>query len=222
MARVFVTGSADGLGKMAAGLLIEKGHKVVLHARSAATRPGKRSPAGEDGGRPASTLRRQQPGAVHPDYPNHDAEAAGVHEHFGGRPPSGQGRGVHYRSMAEFPSDRRLAVLRSRRQVRAGDWREHMHADGFLSQRRTGAGGYPCANRGRSEIRSRSSAESTAAHRGSPAWCTAPDARCSAYQDRAQEDEDRKGARPPENGCQPTRISALPFNLVTQSVGTSF
>jgi NADPH:quinone reductase-like Zn-dependent oxidoreductase len=36
MARVFVTGSADGLGKMAGELLIEKGHKVVLHARSAA------------------------------------------------------------------------------------------------------------------------------------------------------------------------------------------
>jgi NAD(P)-dependent dehydrogenase (short-subunit alcohol dehydrogenase family) len=36
MARVFVTGSADGLGKMAAELLIEKGHKVVLHARGAA------------------------------------------------------------------------------------------------------------------------------------------------------------------------------------------
>ena len=36
MARVFVTGSADGLGKMAAELLIEQGYKVVLHARSAA------------------------------------------------------------------------------------------------------------------------------------------------------------------------------------------
>jgi NAD(P)-dependent dehydrogenase (short-subunit alcohol dehydrogenase family) len=36
MARVFVTGSADGLGKMAAELLIEQGHQVVLHARSAA------------------------------------------------------------------------------------------------------------------------------------------------------------------------------------------
>ena len=36
MLRVFVTGSADGLGKMAAGLLIEQGHQVVLHARSAA------------------------------------------------------------------------------------------------------------------------------------------------------------------------------------------
>jgi NAD(P)-dependent dehydrogenase (short-subunit alcohol dehydrogenase family) len=36
MARVFVTGSADGLGKMAAELLIEQGHRVVLHARSKA------------------------------------------------------------------------------------------------------------------------------------------------------------------------------------------
>jgi NAD(P)-dependent dehydrogenase (short-subunit alcohol dehydrogenase family) len=35
MARVFVTGSADGLGKMAAEILIEQGHQVVLHARSA-------------------------------------------------------------------------------------------------------------------------------------------------------------------------------------------
>jgi NAD(P)-dependent dehydrogenase (short-subunit alcohol dehydrogenase family) len=36
MARVFVTGSADGLGKMAAELLIEQGHKVVLQARTTA------------------------------------------------------------------------------------------------------------------------------------------------------------------------------------------
>jgi NAD(P)-dependent dehydrogenase (short-subunit alcohol dehydrogenase family) len=35
MARVFVTGSADGLGQMAAGLLVAAGHKVVLHARNA-------------------------------------------------------------------------------------------------------------------------------------------------------------------------------------------
>jgi NAD(P)-dependent dehydrogenase (short-subunit alcohol dehydrogenase family) len=34
MARVFITGSADGLGQMAAQLLIEQAHKVVLHARS--------------------------------------------------------------------------------------------------------------------------------------------------------------------------------------------
>jgi NAD(P)-dependent dehydrogenase (short-subunit alcohol dehydrogenase family) len=34
MARVFITGSSDGLGQMAAQLLIEQGHKVVLHARN--------------------------------------------------------------------------------------------------------------------------------------------------------------------------------------------
>jgi NAD(P)-dependent dehydrogenase (short-subunit alcohol dehydrogenase family) len=34
MARVFITGSADGLGRMAAELLIEQDHTVVLHARS--------------------------------------------------------------------------------------------------------------------------------------------------------------------------------------------
>ena len=34
MARVFITGSADGLGRMAAQLLIEQGHTVVLHARN--------------------------------------------------------------------------------------------------------------------------------------------------------------------------------------------
>ena len=33
MARVFVTGSSDGLGRMAAQLLTERGHAVVLHAR---------------------------------------------------------------------------------------------------------------------------------------------------------------------------------------------
>jgi NAD(P)-dependent dehydrogenase (short-subunit alcohol dehydrogenase family) len=34
MARVFITGSADGLGRMAAQLLVEQSHAVVLHARS--------------------------------------------------------------------------------------------------------------------------------------------------------------------------------------------
>ena len=34
MARVFITGSADGLGRMAAQLLIEQGHTVILHARN--------------------------------------------------------------------------------------------------------------------------------------------------------------------------------------------
>jgi NAD(P)-dependent dehydrogenase (short-subunit alcohol dehydrogenase family) len=32
--RVFITGSADGLGKMAAELLIAEGHQVVLHGRN--------------------------------------------------------------------------------------------------------------------------------------------------------------------------------------------
>ncbi len=34
MALVFITGSSDGLGRMAAQLLIEQGHRVVLHARN--------------------------------------------------------------------------------------------------------------------------------------------------------------------------------------------
>ena len=34
MARVFITGSSDGLGLMAARLLIEEGHSVIAHARS--------------------------------------------------------------------------------------------------------------------------------------------------------------------------------------------
>ncbi|MBD3287415.1 SDR family NAD(P)-dependent oxidoreductase, partial [candidate division KSB1 bacterium] len=34
MARIFITGSADGLGYLSAKSLVEKGHKVVLHARN--------------------------------------------------------------------------------------------------------------------------------------------------------------------------------------------
>jgi NAD(P)-dependent dehydrogenase (short-subunit alcohol dehydrogenase family) len=34
MARIFITGSADGLGLMAARLLVADGHQVVLHARN--------------------------------------------------------------------------------------------------------------------------------------------------------------------------------------------
>ena len=34
MARVFITGSSDGLGLMAARLLIGQGHEVVLHERN--------------------------------------------------------------------------------------------------------------------------------------------------------------------------------------------
>jgi NAD(P)-dependent dehydrogenase (short-subunit alcohol dehydrogenase family) len=36
MSRVFITGSADGLGQMAARLLIEAGHEIVLHGRNEA------------------------------------------------------------------------------------------------------------------------------------------------------------------------------------------
>src|SRR4026207_444485 len=35
MARIFITGSADGLGQLSASALIKQGHKVVLHARNA-------------------------------------------------------------------------------------------------------------------------------------------------------------------------------------------
>jgi NAD(P)-dependent dehydrogenase (short-subunit alcohol dehydrogenase family) len=34
MSRIFITGSADGLGQMAAQLLVRAGHRVVLHARN--------------------------------------------------------------------------------------------------------------------------------------------------------------------------------------------
>ena len=36
MSRIFITGSADGLGQMAARLLVADGHQVVLHARNSA------------------------------------------------------------------------------------------------------------------------------------------------------------------------------------------
>jgi len=34
MSKIFITGSSDGLGLLAARMLLEKGHRVVLHARS--------------------------------------------------------------------------------------------------------------------------------------------------------------------------------------------
>ncbi|AJK50542.1 SDR family NAD(P)-dependent oxidoreductase [Burkholderia plantarii] len=48
MARIFITGSTDGLGLMAAQLLLEGGHRVVLHARDASR---------------AGHVRRRLPGA---------------------------------------------------------------------------------------------------------------------------------------------------------------
>jgi NAD(P)-dependent dehydrogenase (short-subunit alcohol dehydrogenase family) len=35
MAKIFITGSADGLGQLSANLLVSQGHEVVLHARNA-------------------------------------------------------------------------------------------------------------------------------------------------------------------------------------------
>src|SRR5204863_438764 len=34
MGRIFITGSADGLGRLAAQTLLDDGHEVVLHARN--------------------------------------------------------------------------------------------------------------------------------------------------------------------------------------------
>jgi NAD(P)-dependent dehydrogenase (short-subunit alcohol dehydrogenase family) len=34
VSRIFITGSADGLGRAAAGALMAEGHDVVLHART--------------------------------------------------------------------------------------------------------------------------------------------------------------------------------------------
>jgi NAD(P)-dependent dehydrogenase (short-subunit alcohol dehydrogenase family) len=34
MARIFITGSADGLGRLAAQTLLDDGHEVVVHARN--------------------------------------------------------------------------------------------------------------------------------------------------------------------------------------------
>ena len=34
MARVFITGSADGLGRLAAETLLDDGHAVVIHVRT--------------------------------------------------------------------------------------------------------------------------------------------------------------------------------------------
>lgn len=49
MARIFITGSTDGLGQLSAKALIAQGHTVVLHARNAARGrdAGKKNPAAE-------------------------------------------------------------------------------------------------------------------------------------------------------------------------------
>ena len=40
MARIFITGSTEGLGKAAALALLDDGHEVVLHARNASRAAG--------------------------------------------------------------------------------------------------------------------------------------------------------------------------------------
>jgi short-subunit dehydrogenase len=55
MSRILITGSADGLGLMAAQLPISQGHEVVLHARNQVrvAMPGPPRPA-----RPMASARR--------------------------------------------------------------------------------------------------------------------------------------------------------------------
>ena len=53
MSRVLITGSSTGLGFMAGQLLVEQGHKVILHARN--QRPGPTTRAGHCH-RPAQSL----------------------------------------------------------------------------------------------------------------------------------------------------------------------
>ena len=53
MARVFITGSSDGLGRMAARVLIEQGHEVVVHGRNdGRTRDALEAAAGAQSRRP--------------------------------------------------------------------------------------------------------------------------------------------------------------------------
>ena len=59
MARVFITGSSDGLGRMAAQLFIEQGHRVVLHARN--ERRGEEALAAVPGAEQVGSSHRPQP-----------------------------------------------------------------------------------------------------------------------------------------------------------------
>ena len=62
MARIFITGSADGLGRAAAETLLGDGHEVIVHARSA-----ERLAAVERAHRPRRVSRRRRPGRPGPD-----------------------------------------------------------------------------------------------------------------------------------------------------------
>jgi NAD(P)-dependent dehydrogenase (short-subunit alcohol dehydrogenase family) len=57
MARIFITGSSDGLGRAAARSLLDQGHEVVLHARSAERVPALAGLASEAAGVAIGDLR---------------------------------------------------------------------------------------------------------------------------------------------------------------------
>ena len=61
MSRIFITGSTDGLGLMAAELLLKDGHQVTLHARSQARAADARTRLpGADGGRHRRSVRHRR------------------------------------------------------------------------------------------------------------------------------------------------------------------
>ena len=65
MARVFVTGSSTGLGLMAGELLVEQGHRVVLHARNQARADdARRAPAPGRGGRAGRPFQHRRRASV--------------------------------------------------------------------------------------------------------------------------------------------------------------
>jgi NAD(P)-dependent dehydrogenase (short-subunit alcohol dehydrogenase family) len=57
MARIFITGSTDGLGRAAARFLLDQGHEVVLHARSTERASALSELVGEVGGIVIGDLR---------------------------------------------------------------------------------------------------------------------------------------------------------------------
>ena len=57
MARVFITGSSDGLGLMVGQLLADQGHRVVLHARNDARAADARKAAPKAEAVASATLR---------------------------------------------------------------------------------------------------------------------------------------------------------------------
>jgi NAD(P)-dependent dehydrogenase (short-subunit alcohol dehydrogenase family) len=63
VSRVLITGSTDGLGRAAAGALIDDGHDVVLHARTRERAASVTGLATHAAGVVIGDLRRRTPGA---------------------------------------------------------------------------------------------------------------------------------------------------------------